>query len=93
MLTKNQVLSIDALGNYSDLVKSYQNKKNIEFYDLSGSLIIPPFFDMHFHWVQDDVCLMPKDSLLEWLEKYTFPTEQKFANKRFVDRKSRILSN
>ncbi len=38
---------------------------------LRDSVILPAFFDMHFHWVQDDVRQMPKDSLLTWLEKYT----------------------
>lgn len=54
-----------------------------------NSLILPGFFDMHFHWVQDDVRQMPKDSLLQWLEKYTFPTEQKFASKSFAAKKAK----
>ena len=33
-----------------------------------SGLLMPPFFDMHFHWVQDEVRDMPKASLLEWLE-------------------------
>jgi guanine deaminase len=53
-------------------------------FEYPQSVIIPAFFDMHFHWVQDDVRLMPKDSLLEWLQKYTFPTEAKFQNKTFA---------
>ena len=56
--------------------------------DFSDSVIMPGFFDMHFHWVQDEVRQMPKDSLLEWLEKYTFPTEMKFKNKRYPKNKA-----
>lgn len=52
--------------------------------DFGESLILPGFYDMHFHWVQDDVREMPKDSLLEWLEKYTFPTEMKFKDKKYA---------
>ncbi len=58
-------------------------------YEYPGKLIIPSFFDMHFHWVQDEVRTMPKDSLLEWLEKYTFPTEARFASKSFAQKKAK----
>ena len=37
---------------------------------------MPAFFDTYFHWVQDDVRQMPKVSLIEWLERYTFPEKQ-----------------
>lgn len=57
--------------------------------NLSNSLIMPGFFDMHFHWVQDDVRQMPKDSLLGWLEKYTFPSEMKFAEKKYSEKKAK----
>jgi guanine deaminase len=70
-------------------VKKYHKvmtKKNTT--DFGHSVIMPGFFDMHFHWVQDDVREMPKDSLLGWLEKYTFPTETKFKDKAFAKRKA-----
>lgn len=57
--------------------------------DYGNALILPAFFDMHFHWVQDDVREMPKDSLLEWLDKYTFPTEMKYANKDYAEKKAK----
>lgn len=52
--------------------------------DFGHSVILPGFYDMHFHWVQDDVREMPKDSLLGWLEKYTFPAEMKFKDKKYA---------
>ena len=63
------------------------NKKN--FTDHGKALIMPGFYDLHFHWVQDDVREMPKDSLLEWLEKYTFPAEMKFAARVHADKKAK----
>lgn len=51
--------------------------------------ILPPFYDSHFHWVQDDVRDMPKESLLEWLEKYTFPAEHRFADPDYAEEKAR----
>ncbi len=59
--------------------------------DFGHSVILPGFFDMHFHWVQDDVREMPKDSLLEWLEKYTFPAEMKFADKDYANNKASVF--
>ncbi|MEC7280485.1 MAG: amidohydrolase family protein [Verrucomicrobiota bacterium] len=60
-------------------------------------LLMPAFFDTHFHWVQDDVRQMPKVSLIEWLERYTFPEEAKYSDRIFSSAKAkqfwkRILS-
>ena len=73
-------------------VKKYgklMTKKNMK--DFGSAVIMPGFFDMHFHWVQDDVREMPKDSLLEWLQKYTFPTEMKFSDKKFAKDKAKFF--
>lgn len=59
--------------------------------DFGNALIMPGFFDMHFHWVQDDVREMPKDSLLGWLEKYTFPTEMRFADKKYTEKRAALF--
>lgn len=59
--------------------------------DFGEAVIMPGFFDMHFHWVQDEVREMPKDSLLEWLEKYTFPTETKFQDKKYAAARARAF--
>lgn len=59
-----------------------------ELREFPDGVIIPGFFDMHFHWVQDDVRLMPKASLLEWLDKYTFPAEAKFKKPSYARRKA-----
>ena len=56
--------------------------------DLADRVIMPSFFDVHFHWVQDDVRTMPKAKLLEWLEKYTFPSERKFENEDYSKEKA-----
>ncbi len=76
------------------LVKDIGNRRKIKvkdamIHDLGTQLIIPPFFDMHFHWVQDDVREMPKANLLKWLDKYTFPAERKFKNKVYAKRRAK----
>jgi len=56
---------------------------NENILDFSGQAILPGFLDLHFHWVQKDVMNMPKDNLLTWLEKFTWPNEGKFAQKEY----------
>lgn len=78
----SQVVEILAYREACDkYVEAFASSNLFEF---AGGVIVPAFFDMHFHWVQDDVRMMPKDSLLEWLTKYTFPTEAKFASKSYA---------
>ncbi|MFP5458957.1 MAG: amidohydrolase family protein [Bacteriovoracia bacterium] len=70
---------------YRDACDKYvEDFARSNLFEFKGGVILPAFFDMHFHWVQDDVRMMPKDSLLEWLNKYTFPTEAKFASKSYA---------
>ncbi|MBD66589.1 MAG: guanine deaminase [Halobacteriovoraceae bacterium] len=77
---------IKELGTADKMLKRYPQA---DIKDFKGQVIMPPFFDMHFHWVQDDVREMPKDSLLNWLEKYTFPSEAKFASKSYSQKKAK----
>lgn len=74
---------------YSKAVKKYQRQMNSEnTTEFKDSVIMPGFFDMHFHWVQDDVREMPKESLLQWLEHHTFPTEAKYADLAYAEDKA-----
>ena len=82
-----EILIIKAIGPAQKLTKL--TKGDVEVRDFTGQVIIPPFFDMHFHWVQDAVRTMPKANLLKWLEKYTFPAEAKFADKNFAKKEAK----
>lgn len=77
---------VEKIGKASQLYKEFQNAKIV---DLGQRVIMPTFFDMHFHWVQDDVRIMPKANLLEWLDKYTFPTEHKFKSKAYAKKRAK----
>ncbi|WP_262692871.1 guanine deaminase [Kordiimonas aestuarii] len=48
--------------------------------DHSGNLIIPGFIDTHIHFPQLDMIASFGEQLLDWLERYTFPEEAKFAD-------------
>ncbi len=45
-----------------------------------GHVIAPGFIDTHVHFPQIDVIGSPATGLLPWLENYTFPHEQRFAD-------------
>lgn len=90
LVVKNQLI-YDILPLEIGLKKYHHHISKSNITDFVDSVIMPGFFDMHFHWVQDDVRQMPKDSLLEWLDKYTFPAEEKFANKKFSQQKAKIF--
>lgn len=77
---------------YSQGQKKYAKKMSAKnTTDLGHAVILPGFYDMHFHWVQDDVREMPKDSLLEWLDNYTFPAEMKYSDKTFAKKKAKTF--
>jgi guanine deaminase len=48
--------------------------------DLRGKLIVPGFVDTHVHYAQTDVIGAFGEQLLQWLTRYTFPTEARFAD-------------
>lgn len=81
----NQRYKVAELGEASKILDQYKN--DAELIDLKDKIVLPSFFDMHFHWVQDDVSAMPKDSLLSWLTNYTWPSEAKFKSKEYTLKK------
>lgn len=46
-----------------------------------GCLILPGFIDTHTHYAQADVIASPGRDLLDWLERWTFPEEARFAER------------
>jgi len=50
-------------------------------YDYSGCLVMPGFIDTHTHYPQTEMIASYGLQLLDWLKQYTFPTEEKFADR------------
>ena len=46
----------------------------------TGKLLVPGFVDTHVHYPQVDVVASHGSRLLDWLERYTFPAEARFAD-------------
>ena len=49
-------------------------------HDHRGRLLMPGFIDSHVHCPQLDVIASHGSGLLDWLETYTFPAEQRYAD-------------
>ena len=48
--------------------------------DCAGRLILPGFVDTHIHYPQTDMIASYGSQLLDWLERYTYPTEAAFVD-------------
>ncbi|MGD9885923.1 MAG: guanine deaminase [Reyranella sp.] len=55
------------------------------------ALISAGFVDTHVHFPQTPMIAAYGEQLLDWLEKYTFPNELKFADKEHARRVARIF--
>src|SRR5271170_3227343 len=69
---------IDAVGPADELAARLPAGTPVEHHP--GALIVPGFIDPHIHFPQTQVIASYGAQLLEWLEKYTFVEEQKFAD-------------
>lgn len=67
--------------------------KDITIKDYSGKLVFPGFIDGHVHAVQNQVIASYGKELLEWLENYTFPLEQKFEDPVFAKASIKFFLN
>jgi guanine deaminase len=69
---------IERIGPAAELMARLPTQVAIDHH--AGKLIMPGFIDPHIHYPQTQVIASYGAQLLEWLEKYTFVEEQKFAD-------------
>jgi guanine deaminase len=66
------------VGHAVDLLPTL---KGVEISEYRDALITPGFIDTHIHYPQTGMIASYGEQLLDWLNTYTFPTEQQFADK------------
>ncbi len=76
------------VGDYSVVAPRHVLSGGLEEYP--DCLIMPGFIDCHAHYVQSPMIASYGDTLLEWLNQYTFPMESRFRDKEFADEVARI---
>lgn len=69
-------------GTASTLLDSLSADTHVE--DLSGKLIVPGFVDCHVHYPQLDIIASYGEQLLDWLNRYAFPGEMRFADEQYA---------
>lgn len=69
---------IAAVGDHADL--RHQVPEGVAVAHHPDKLILPGFIDTHIHFPQTQVIASYGAQLLDWLEKYTFIEEQKYAD-------------
>lgn len=57
----------------------------IELTDYRGGLLLPGFIDCHVHYPQLGIVASYGEQLLDWLERYTYPAERRFADREIAD--------
>jgi guanine deaminase len=79
---------IAAVGRAPELLERCNNAP-IDHYP--GALILPGLIDTHIHFPQTQVIASYGAQLLEWLEKYTFVEERKYADAEFAARQAQFF--
>jgi len=52
--------------------------------DFSGKIIVPGFIDCHVHFPQLDIIASYGEQLLDWLNRYAYPAEARFADEAYA---------
>jgi guanine deaminase len=70
---------IAALGPADELLPALGEDTLVE--DLTGKLLLPGLIDCHVHYAQLDIIAAYGEKLLDWLHRYAYPAEARFADK------------
>jgi guanine deaminase len=70
---------IRAFGPYAELAASLPAGTAVTRYS-HNDLILPGFIDLHVHYPQLQIIGSFGKRLIDWLEQYTYPAEQQFAD-------------
>ncbi|KAL4436216.1 hypothetical protein ABPG74_018200 [Tetrahymena malaccensis] len=78
-------------GNYQEMRTKYASVQISEEYQ--DKLIMPGFIDCHTHYPQTEMICSFASSLVNWLNTYTFPTEEQFKDINYAKKISQFYLN
>ncbi|WP_168400432.1 guanine deaminase [Erwinia amylovora] len=73
LLDEGHIVSLSEWDQGRQLLRPGEN-----ILDFRGRLIVPGFIDCHIHYPQTEMIAAFGEQLLEWLNRYTFPVEEKY---------------
>lgn len=79
---------VKELGPYEALQPKYADISITAYPD---QLILPGMVDTHIHFPQTEMMAAYGEQLLQWLNRYTFPTEGKFKDKTYASQVAEIF--
>jgi len=80
-------IAVDGVGKIQDVgpLEELRAKWNAaRVFDFGDRLILPGLIDLHIHLPQFTETGKSGETLLSWLEKYTFPAEARFADPEYA---------
>lgn len=77
---------VKVVGDATSLLNQLPAEIEIEHYP--DQLLIPGMIDMHVHYPQLEMIAAYGTQLLDWLTRYTFPVELKYANAEYASRQA-----
>jgi guanine deaminase len=77
---------ISQVGSFTDLKATIPADIPVEHFP--DQLIIPGMIDLHVHYPQLEMIGAHGEQLLDWLNRYTFPTELKYRDKTYASEKA-----
>ena len=69
---------VEAAGHAEALLQGLS--EDVLLTELPGKLIVPGFVDCHVHFPQLDIIASYGEQLLDWLHRYAYPIEARFAD-------------
>ncbi len=73
---------ITALGDAADVLTAHPY---IEVDEFPNMLIVPGLIDCHVHFPQVDIIASFGEQLLDWLNRYAYPAEMRYADGDYAD--------
>ena len=78
------VVEDDKVKQVADAKSIEASLEGVEIKQYQNKILMPGFIDTHIHYPQVDVIASYGEQLLDWLNNYTFPTEQQFSDPVFA---------